>query len=298
MKSYKKIFMSATLALAAALPVAMAPATYAVYGPTGTTRPPFSMSNQADYPVFNSITDNTGTEGGQAIGDERDFVRMTEISKSGAADGYVTSLELQPGKRYRVYIYFRNDAKNSLNSETANYAGIANGVKLSATFPATLQKGKTGTVRGTIKANNTKPTEVWAGTTVTAKEDITLTYVDGSAKFYNDWNKDGFALPASIGTTNTGLFSAAGTNLGMANQTGQNSASALDGRIMGGSEYAGHVVYDIEVTKGISETIPDTGPTETILAVCLTSLAAMGAFIFVKARLDLKKVTRQSKGRE
>ncbi len=260
------------------------------WGPSD--RPTFTMQEPATYAVFNSITDNS------AVGDERDFVRVEE-KNSGRA--YANNIEIEAGKQYEVYIYYHNDASKTFNDRAHNYAGVARDVRVSSIFPLELTAGEKGTISGTIMASNTNPTSVWDEAYVTAKEDTTLHYVEGSAKIYNNWGVNGSVL-------STNLFSEMGTFIGLNN---------LDGVILGCDEYSGQIVYTIQ-TKAVDnpdvpptpedpddpevpevpKELPSTGPAEIVLAVVLILVVAAGIFYWVKTHNAVKKATKKARGRK
>lgn len=191
----------------------------------GPERKLFTNEKPAQYPVFNSIINNA------AVGDERDFVRIEEKS-SGRA--YSSDIEIEANKQYEVYIFYHNNASSTYNDKKYDYKGIARDVRLSSSFPSSLVAGEHGVVKAKICATNTNPEAIWDSARITAKEDMTLHYVSGSAKIYNQWETNGSAM-------STKLFSDQGTLLGF---------SELNGIIFGCAEYSGQVVYTIE-TKSL-----------------------------------------------
>lgn len=250
-------------------------------------RPTFTMEKPATYPVFNSITDNS------AVGDERDFVRVEE-KNSGRE--YANIIEVEAGKQYEVYIYYHNDASKTFNDRAHNYAGVARDVRVSSLFPLELSAGEQGVISGTIMASNSDPQAVWDEAYITAKEDMTLHYVEGSARIYNDWGVNGSVL-------STNLFSETGTFIGLNN---------LDGVILGCEEYSGQIVYTIQTQAVDSpdvpvtppeepetpKELPNTGPAEVVLAVVLILVVAAGVFYWVKTHNAVKKATKKAKGRK
>ena len=130
------------MALAVLVPAA---STYA-WGPD---RPTYKMKTPADHPTFNSITDNN------IIGDERDFVRVTEVGGNGK---YMNELKVTPGKTYEVYIYYHNNAASNLNSSGK---GIADKVKIRSVYPTKISSSNKGTVSATISSSNASPKSVW-----------------------------------------------------------------------------------------------------------------------------------------
>ena len=51
---------------------------------------------------------------------------------------------------------------------------------------------------GRITSSNTEPASVWDEAYVTAKEAMTLHYVIGSAKIYNQWGVNGSTLATAL----------------------------------------------------------------------------------------------------
>ncbi len=254
----------------------------------GPERPTYTNENPADHAVFNSITNNA------AVGDERDFVRIVE---KGTGNTYVSELEIEAGKQYEVYIYYHNDASGTYNSKAYDYVGLAGEVKLSSGFPEELSAGEREAVTGRITSASTDPASVWDEAWVTAKEDMTLHYVTGSAKIYNGWATNGNVLSIN-------LFSQEGTYLG---------TNDLNGVIPGCAEYSGHVLYTIQtyaVEGGepttpvptpdpeVPDELPETGPIEIIFAIVIVVLIVAGIVYWVKTRKEVKKVTKRAKGRK
>lgn len=208
----------------------------------GPERPTYKMQSPSDHPTFNSITDNN------VLGDERDFVRIVDIETGG---DYSSDIELEAGKDYGVYIGYHNNASETLNDKAHDRKGVAWNVRLASNFPQELAAGERGEIVARITADNTDPAAVWDEAYVTAKEAMTLHYVNGSAKIYNSWAANGSVL-------STNLFSDTGTFLGMDN---------LNGMIYGCSAYSGHVLYTIR-TVAVDAPVPedpvepDPGPPE------------------------------------
>lgn len=281
----------------------------------GPVRETYTNKHPADHATFNSITDNA------AIGDERDFVRIEEKS---SGRPYASELILEPGKQYEVYIYYHNDASETYNDEDHNLAGVARDVRLSSSFPASLKKHERAAVTGKITSSNAVPSAVWDEAYVTAKEAITLHYVIGSAKIYNQWGVNGSVL-------STNLFSNQGTFLGL---------NALNGVILGCDKYSGQVVYTIQTkavepdklepeepkpeepvdpvepdpdepepeapTNPVTPTepeevpkeLPSTGPAEIMLAVVVVLAIVAGGVYWWKTHKAVKKATKRAKGKK
>lgn len=308
-----KLLNKLGLALALVLASAGAPAVSA-WGPN---RPTYTNENPADHAVFNSITNNA------AVGNERDFVRIAE---KGNGSTYVSELTIEPNKQYEVYIYYHNDASGIYNDAAHDYVGVARDTRLSSLFPASLKAGERGQVDGTITSSTTDPAAVWDEAYITAKEDLTLHYVTGSAKIYNSWGTNGANLSSER------LFSQEGTLLGL---------NQLNGLILGCAEYSGHVVYTIQ-TKAVEKPdepkpeepetpdvpdepeepeepepddpevpdepkpeepetpkeLPTTGPAEIALAIVVVIALVAGIVYWRKTSKAVKKATRHAKGRK
>lgn len=274
----------------------------------GPERPTFTNNEPADYPVFNSITDNA------AVQDERDFVRIAE-KNAGAT--YSSDIVIEAGKQYEVYIYYHNDASETYNDKAHGYKGVARDVRVSSGFPQELSKGERGKVVGIISASNTNPLQVWDEAYITAKEAATLHYVTGSAKIYNGYATNGSTL-------STNLFTDTGTFIGV---------NALNGVVLGCAEYSGQVVYTIQTQAietpeepeeppvetpvdpeeptpkpelpeepgpepEVPEELPNTGPAEIILAVAIVIAIIAGLVYWFKTHKAVKHVTKKARGRK
>ena len=112
------------------------------WGPNRTT---WTMNNPADYPTFNSITDNP------TIGDERNFVRVGEINA--AVTDLQDEVEVIPGKQYLVYIYFHNDASKTYNDAAHNRKGVAMNTRMSTTFDNIITPDQKAKITATISAD-------------------------------------------------------------------------------------------------------------------------------------------------
>ncbi|MBR2587152.1 LPXTG cell wall anchor domain-containing protein [Candidatus Saccharibacteria bacterium] len=224
-KNKKRIFVSAVALaiLGGALVNVVKFTTVSAWGPERQTYTNASPASQA---VFNSITDNAG------VGDERDFVRIVEISKDGTKNVYSNDVTIRGGYDYDVWIYFHNNASSTYNTVEQNYAGVARNVRVSAAFPSSLKAGEKGQVDAYITSNRTLVDKVWDEAYITAAENVNLAYVAGSAKILNQGAANGTVL-------STDLFTEAGTLIGY---------NTLNGIVYGCDEYAGQVVYTIRAT--------------------------------------------------
>lgn len=293
------------VAVAIALGLALGGAPVNAWGPE---RPTYTMAHPAEKAVFNSITDNA------AIGDERDFVRIAEVD-SGKA--FTSELIVEPDKDYIVMIYYHNDASATFNDAAHNRVGFAENVRMMSFFPSQLAKGERGKIDGVITTSNTTPASVWDEAYITAREAVTLQYIEGSAVIRNQKKSDGTLLSAAL-FTNEGVL--LGTN-------------SLNGLVPGCDEYAGQVFYRIHTTGVVSdpepepepdpepepepeeptpevptpevpedpvlpEELPTAGPAEVALAVVVVLAIAAGGFYWYKTHRAVKKVTRRAKGRK
>lgn len=232
-----KLLGVAILTLAATVGIASSAPEAQAWGPERQT---FTMANPADYPTFNSITDNP------TIQDERDFVRIGELHSANDTNPSPTTLsntaEIIPGHQYLVYIYVHNNASATYNDKAHNNAGVALQTRLSTAFSTVVTPSNPGTVSATVTASNSTPTSVWDEASMTTTYDkVLLSYLTGSAKIFNDWGLNGSVMP------NT-LFTETGSLLGL---------NALNGVIPGCEEYHVIVSYVLEA-KELSGTIEKT----------------------------------------
>ena len=190
----------------------------------GPERETFTMESPATYPAFNSILNNP------TIGDERDFVRIGEITpeRTELSD----SVELSVGKRYLVYIYYHNNASATYNLEKYSNAGVSLNTRLATFFPTSVDNEHPGVVSATITSDNAIPSSVWdaARMVVSSDEKVYLHYEEGSARIYNDGKTNGESLP-------TDLFLHKGALLGY---------DELNGMVPGCEQYHGVVSYVIQ----------------------------------------------------
>ena len=281
MKQIKKQLLA--LGLAVALTAGLPLVGVSAWGPE---RPTYTNENPADHATFNSITNNP------VFGDERDFVRIQE---KGSDEAYTSDLTVEPGKQYEVIIYYHNNASATYNSAEYDYVGMAYNAKLTSMFPTELKAGEREMVSGIIKADGAEPEAVWDEAYVTASEDMTLHFVTGSAKLYNDWGANGSTLP-------TALFAEEGAYLGI---------DELNGVIPGCYEYSGYVLYTIqtyaveeevpvepEPTPEVPEELPNTGPFEVGLAIVI-GVAVLAAVIYWwRTHRAVKHATKRAKGKK
>ncbi len=216
MKNITKIISG--LAVFSAATMAWASPTFA-WGPERTT---YTNDNPADHVVFNSITDNA------AIGDERNFVRVRDMSTN---EKYSDEVKVIPGREYEVYIAYHNNAASNLN---ASGKGIANGVRVASGYPTVVKKNERGMISGIIKTTDGDPKDVWDEAYFTTDyKEITMRYKVGTAKIHNAGRVNGSVL-------STDLFTENGTYIGI---------NVLDGRIPGCAEYSGYITYTLVAEK-------------------------------------------------
>ncbi len=251
----------------------------------GPERPLYTNAEPADHPVFNSIKDNA------AVGDERDFVRIAEITSSDTKNTYVSDLKVEPGKSYEVWIYYHNNASATYNDEAHNYSGVAKDVKVASQFSQVVTPSGGGEVSAKIMSSNATPPTVWDEAKLTSDQNVYLHYHAGSAKIYNDWKANGSVL-------STNLFSAQGTFIGL---------NELNGVILGCDEYSGMVVYHLDatgegeptpantedVTTATPSEMPETGPAEIIIASVIVAAIIGGGFYWYKTHNAVKNTKKK-----
>ncbi len=274
----------------------------------GPERQTYTMEKPADRAVFNSIIDNA------AVGDERDFVRIAE---AGSGREFTSELILEPGKEYEVWIYYHNDASESYNTAAHDYVGLARNTRMISYYPEALAKGERGKIEGYITSTSTDPKTIWDEAYITAKEALTISYVEGSAHIYNKWD----ANKTELGKE---LFTSDGVWLGV---------NKLNGLVLGCDQFAGTVIYNIrtkaveqppvdpepepepedptpenpdeptpeipeEKPEEVPEELPTTGPAEVALAVVVVLAIVAGGVYWYKTHKAVKKATKRAKGRK
>lgn len=301
-KKIKKIGIVGAVAMMLA-PLGLTSTTWA-WGPE---RPTYTMNAPAKSATFNSITDNP------LVGDERDFVRIVE---KGVGDTYTSELTIEPGKQYEVYIYYHNDASETFNDKAHDQVGVAKETRVITDFPDELAKNERQAIIGKITSTTTSPATVWDEAYVTAKEAMTLHYVEGSAKIYNKWNQNGTLL-------STRIFDPKGTFIGL---------EELNGIIFGCDQFSGSIRYTIQTVAAsgseidpepgpdpedptpepepedptpeepvVPETpseLPHTGPLEVILAIVVIGMIVAGIVYWNKTRKAVKRTTKKARGRK
>ena len=199
------------------------PASVYAWGPSRTT---YTMEHPADRVVFNSITNNP------KYGDERNFAHIKESAEGN--EKYRNSVNLTPGKTYDVFVYYHNNASDTLN---ASGVGVAKGAYARVEFPGTVKGNVVGNVR--LGATNATPKEVFDEITFKSVQEVTMRYVPGSAQLHN------FAKPVAGSAERTfslsdNLFGANGTLIGF---------DQMDGVLPGCNYYSGYITFQVSVDK-------------------------------------------------
>lgn len=189
----------------------------AIFAAQGPVRYTFTMETPADHIVFNSITDNTAWQTlNGTTPDERDFV-MAKLASDANVKKLYNNITVQDNTDYLVYMYIHNNAAPNLNL-------VANNVKAWINIPT--DAAKQITAQGVVTSSNADPTAVYDDVNFTSNENFTLSYVKGSAKYYN--NAGTFAIPDSV-VNNMATF----------------GYDKMDGNIPGCIKYAGWLVIKV-----------------------------------------------------
>lgn len=169
---------------------------------------------------------NTKSKSFDGLSDQRCFVH---IFKDGSNDNGGI-LELQPGSKYCVRIYFENNADASLNDNI----GAAKDVKINAAFPTILKKGETGEVSSIIKSSNAYCEKVWCQRYVKSLSGkIYINHVPGSSILKFDGDSEEYPVDES-------LFTYDGASIGF---------SGAEGTIPCGDGSSGYVQFYIETKE-------------------------------------------------
>lgn len=156
------------------------------YGPERTTH---TIEKPADHITFNTITNNPNH------GDERNFVQIKPVGSG--PEAYTDSLKVENGKEYIVRVYVHNNAAANLNLVSKN-------TRVSAGIPQTPSTKQV--INGFISSDNAKPSQVWDDVVLTSDKKFNISYIPGSAKYFNNVNPNqGFNLSDNI-VTKTGAL--------------------------------------------------------------------------------------------
>jgi len=196
----------------------------------GPDRPAFTMKSPAGYPVLNSINDNN------ILGDEISFARLVMVAPV-PGKTYVSTLKVKDGDTVSLYAHFDNGCSPSLKEE-----GIIRNLHVSVNAPSYVTPEYPGEFRVFFYADNTKPLCVWYTPKVISDEELEITYVKGSAKYYSHGAGERYLKGVKIDES---IFSTKGAILG---------ADQLDGMIpASGTECSGHVILHFEFKKRVHE---------------------------------------------
>ena len=222
--------------------------TYALdqtWGPQN--RDMFTWENPADHVTFNSISNNP------FIGDETNFVRVKKYVEGSTSEdedweSWSDNVTVEPGNEYEVFIYFHNNASESLNEGAGT--GLALNTRVASSFPTKVRKGESGIIRGSVSATNATPVAVWDTAFFNANKTVYLSYIDNTATLHSSKLKcsttDGTILSADA------LFASA-EKVGSGDDVGAMIACYNDddlwGVIPGCNEYAGYVSYRVRADQ-------------------------------------------------
>ncbi|MCL1876500.1 hypothetical protein FWF74_00430 [Candidatus Saccharibacteria bacterium] len=231
MKSIIKYMPKKLAALFLLLAMIIVPA--ALWATSGPSRPTYTWNNAPTHITFNSMTDNANWNTYTGTGDERNFVAAEPVGNiaNGSINSMLTgglrpdTIAVEAGKEYYVGMLVHNDAYTPLNL-------VAENVKAKVTMPT--GSGKSLSIRGDISSTNANPTNVYDDVTFTSNSDFTLSYVAGSAHYFN--NQDVYTLPDSE-------LLGSGTKLGY---------TSLDGRIPGCWEYRGYLFFKVKANAVVT----------------------------------------------
>lgn len=183
------------------------------YGPE---RPTYTTQNAAPHITFNSITNN------EAYGDERDFLTIKDASITTSGD-WKNNIQVEDGKEYLVRVLVHNNAKAQLNL-------VANNTRIAVNVP--FEESNSITIDGFVRSDDATPKEIWDDVVMTNDKMFNITYVTGSAKYYNNIKpKAGFTLSDNI-VNSTGAL--------VGYQT-------MDGKVQGCYEYSGYAIFKVKV---------------------------------------------------
>ena len=261
-KRIKTLSLAFSLVVAQLLAGTSASALEQTWGPQD--RPMFKWSSPASYVTFNSIDDNP------FIGNETNFVRVKEyVEGSSVGDenwvSWQDNVTVEPGKEYEVFIYFHNNASESLNTAEGN--GYAQNTRVASSFPTKLRSGESGIIKGSVSATNANPTAVWDTAFFNADQTVYLSYIDNTATLHSSANcnsTDGTILSGDalfVSDEQVGASADVGAMISCYN------SDSLWGVIPGCNEYAGYVSYRVRAdqpTFWVEKTVSRDGSNEYV----------------------------------
>ncbi|MGW0998684.1 hypothetical protein ACWD5V_36495 [Streptomyces sp. NPDC002523] len=172
----------------------------------GPRRETYTMKSPAAAPVFNSITDHP------TIGDERNFFGCRDLAQEGTY--YSNEVIEHPGHTYECSLYFDNDVAPNLAQMASpdtgeNLLAMLHDAKARIGLPDATPKPNVG-IEAHLSASNVvppAPSDVWSSCNFVGPDQITLTYVAGSARMVTaDTPKDGAPLKGDASFTTTGAL--------------------------------------------------------------------------------------------
>lgn len=116
------------------------------------------------------------------MGDERNLVRIKKADEDD--DKYTDNVMAEPGAEYEVKIFFYNDVDPSLN-DVNGYDAYAQNIRVKVdNIAASITKGQSAMIKGTVTATNTTPEEVWDTAFIQTDQTVALRYIRGSARIH------------------------------------------------------------------------------------------------------------------
>ena len=190
----------------------------------GSERSTYTWQDRADHVTINSITDNP------VLGDERNFVRIRKVNSD---DKYSDNVIAEPGAEYEVYVFFHNNADSNFNDNTGKTFAQSIRLKMDH-LPATITKGQSAMIKGTISVPNGEPEKVWDTAYIQTNETVSLRYIRGSVRLHTMG-----ALKDKLIDDEALFGKAGGTFLGYNRW----------GILPGGEKYSGNVTFKIRIDK-------------------------------------------------
>ncbi|MCL2038500.1 hypothetical protein FWG86_01165 [Candidatus Saccharibacteria bacterium] len=257
-------------------------------GPSfGPARPTYTVEQPASRATWNSITDRTNLPA-VAGGDERNFVWVREYG----VGEYQDQLAITSGRQYEVMMYYHNNAGANLNAVDPQNA-IMFRARARASFPSELAAQEVGIIRGELEADNA--TTVWDEAWIISNEPVSIEFIAGSAKLYNNTTDQPGNSPVTLPST---LFSSAGTLIGYQTSGGR-FVEQYVGVLPGCVQYSGWIRYVLQTTAievpadpeepEDPEELPRTGPVEVIGFLIGTTMLVIAVVYYVRSRQTLNK---------
>ena len=206
--------LAAIAGVLSAVVVTIAAVSVLAYGPERTT---YTIESPARKITFNSITNNP------KYGDERNFVSAMPANLWGQDKWSFDELNIDKSGEYLVRMYVHNNAHQDLKL-------VADNTRVFTSIPT--KNATEISIGGAIEANNADPARIWDSVILKSSKTFNVSYVAGSARFYNNVKpQDGFQISDQIATT-------AGAQVGY---------DKMDGKLQGCYQYAGYVVYKVKI---------------------------------------------------